>query len=43
MIDVDDHLLPRNVILPILASLHDIIHLFIIGGVLLNCIGSVSL
>jgi len=35
---VDDHLLPHNVMLPLSASLHDGIDLFIIGGILPNCI-----
>lgn len=39
VIGVDDHLLPQNVRIPLLASLHDGMHLFIIGGVLLNCVG----
>lgn len=39
VIGVDDHLLPQNVVLPLSASLHDGIHLFIIGGVLPNFIG----
>jgi len=43
VIDVDDRLLPHNLMLPLSASLHDRIHLFIIGGVLMNCIRSVSL
>jgi len=38
VIGVDDHLLPWNVVLPLLESLHDGLHLFIIGGVLPNCI-----
>lgn len=38
VIGVDDHLLPQNVILPLLVSLHDGIHIFIIGGVLPNFI-----
>ena len=38
MIDVDDCLLPHNVMLPLSASLHDGIHLFIIGRVFSNCI-----
>lgn len=39
VISVNDHLLPHNVMLPLWASLHDAIHLFIICGVLLNCVG----
>ena len=38
VIGMDDRLLPHNVMLPLPASLHDGIHLFIIGGVILNCI-----
>jgi len=39
MIGMDDHLLPHNGMLPLSIRLHDGIHLFIIGGVLPNCIG----
>jgi len=39
MVSVDDRLLPHNVMFPFSASLNDGIHLFIIGGVPLNCIG----
>lgn len=39
VIDVDDCLLHKNVMVPLSTSLHDGIHLSIIGGVLLNCIG----
>ena len=35
---VDDFLLPQNVMFPLPTCLHDGIHLFIIGGVFLNCI-----
>ena len=38
VINVDDYLLPQNVVLPLSASLHDRIHLFIIDGVLPNCL-----
>lgn len=39
VISVDDRLLTQNVMLPLWASLCNVIHLFIIGGVLLNFIG----
>ena len=39
VIGVDDCLLPHNVNLLLSASMHNGIHLFIIGGVLLNCSG----
>lgn len=39
VIGVDNILLPQNVMIPLSISMHDGIHLFIIGRVLLNCIG----
>ena len=38
MVGVANDLVPQNVVLPLLVSLHNEIHLFIIGGVLTNCI-----
>ena len=35
---VDDHFLPCNVMLPLLVGLHNGIHLFVIGGMLLDCV-----
>lgn len=39
MIRVDGHLLPHKIMFPLSAGLPDIINLFIICGVLFNCIG----
>jgi hypothetical protein len=36
MIGVDDCFISQNVMLPLLASLHDGLHLFVIGGVFVN-------
>ena len=38
IIDVDDCVLPYNVMLPLLENMHNGIHLFIIAGVLPNSI-----
>jgi len=38
VIGVYDHLFPKNAMFSLSVSLHNRIHLFIIGGVLLNCI-----
>jgi len=35
---VDDRFLPHNVILPLMASLHNGIHFFVIGGILSDCV-----
>ena len=36
---VDDRLLPQNVMLPLAASVHNGIHLFVISGILEECVG----
>lgn len=36
MFCVDDHFLPQNVMLPLMAGLHNGIHFFVVGGVLSN-------
>ena len=35
---VDDRFLPQNVMLPLSTSLHNGIHLFVISGILLDCV-----
>ena len=35
---VDDHFLPQNVMIPLLPSLHNGIHIFVIGGIILDYI-----
>ena len=35
---VDDCFLPQNVMLPLSTSLHNGIHLFVISGILTNCV-----
>ena len=39
VVSVDDCFLPQNVMLALPTSLHNGIHLLIIGGVFLNCFG----
>jgi hypothetical protein len=36
VISVDEYILPENVVLPLFLGLYDGIHLFFIGGVLMN-------
>jgi len=36
MINVDDYFLPHNIILKILACMHDVTHLLAIGGAYIN-------
>jgi len=43
VIVVDECLLTQNVMLPLSESLHDGMNLFIIGGVLMNCVRKFSL
>lgn len=38
VIYVDDHFLPKNVMLPLSVGLHNRIHLFVICGILSDCI-----
>ena len=38
MVCVDDRFLPRNVMLPLSVSLHNGIHLFVISGLLEDCV-----
>ena len=40
---VDDHFLPQNVMLPLSASLHNGIHLFVISGIFFTLSDNVSL
>jgi len=35
---VDDHILSQNAILPLSSSLHNGIHIFVISGILLDCV-----
>ena len=35
---VDDYFLPQNVMLPLLASQHNGIHLFFISGIFVDCV-----
>ena len=36
MISVDDHLLPQNIMFPLLEIMHDEVHLLVIGGISLD-------
>jgi hypothetical protein len=36
---VDDCFLPQNAMIPLLESLHNEIHFFVISGILLDCVG----
>jgi hypothetical protein len=43
MVCVDDRFLSQNVMLPLLASLHNGIHLFVVSGILPGCVEKCSL
>ncbi len=38
VICVDDHLLPHNIMLPLMTGLDNGIHFFVINGILSNCV-----